>query len=292
MILILILAIASFFLIYILFKKPRHRLPSSSLLAIRSKLFPIRLIEMPLNKNILTEQYYKKFLNLCPKVPSYNEIVYLLKYKKFVDNPNIYSMCDINEVDQLQELLFNVIDNRIKGSIVETGSWRGGMMMMAKAILNDLEFNPVPRQIYLFDTFKYFPEPTSNKSQKDKNIHAIVDFLFENMHSVDQVKDNFRKFNLLDNNIHFIEGIFEDTIPITNVGDIAILRLDSDYYESTMFVLEHYYKNIVLGGFLISDDYNNHMLGCKDAIHDFRSKYDIKCPIIDSHGGSIYWRVN
>ncbi len=289
----------------------KSRCTSEYLKDIRSKLFPIRLIDMPLNDNIMSEKNYARILALCPKIPTCNEMIYLLKYKKFIDyhiddsdqhTDRIYSMCDVKEVDQMQELLMNIIDQKVSGCIVETGSWRGGVLLYSKAILNDMEpdgINGILRSIYLFDTFKYFPKPRSfddlshadDSSLKDRSIHSIVEMLFENMQSVNQVRSNFERFNLFDDNVHLIEGLFEDTVPKTKIGDIAILRLDSDYYESTILVLEHYYFNIVHGGYLIIDDYNNHMLGCKDACQKFRNKYNITNPIIDDHGGSVYWQI-
>jgi len=262
---------------------------STYLKDMRSKIFPIRLFDIKLNDDITTEENYLKIFKICPKVPTNEEMIFLLKYKKFVDLPNVYSMADNNEIDQIHDLLVDIIKNKIEGCLVETGVWRGGMGCWMKSILREYEPSS-NRKIYLFDTFKYFPKP-DDTNNKDKNIHSVVELLFENMQPVDQVRDNFKKFDLIDSNVHFVEGLFSETIPKTNVGQIAILRLDSDYYESTMFVLENYYKNIVRGGYLIIDDYNNPFLGCKDAVTDFRKKHNITNKIIDYHGGSVYWQI-
>lgn len=272
-------------LYYKLFGESNIKL-SDNIIKIKQEIFPILLKNIPLCDDITLEREYLQILKSLNRVPTYSEMIYLLRYKKFVDNDLVYSMCDSHEIDQTEQLLLHLITNNIHGCIVETGVWRGGMGMYMKAILNEYKDN---RDIYLFDTYKYFPPPNNNNI-KDNDIHSIVELLFQNMQSVEQVKQNFERFNLLDNHVFFVAGLFSETIPYTDVGDIAILRLDSDYYESTMFVLEHYYKNIVPGGFLIIDDYNNHYLGCKDAIHDFRKKYNITNKIVDDKIGSVYWQ--
>jgi hypothetical protein len=271
-----------------MFRKKRSVGRSKYLEGMRAKIFPFRMVDVKLKYPLMLEPNYKKIIAVCPKTPTHNEMEYLLKYKIFVDHPDVHSMCDVKEVDQIETLLNDIIENEIPGCIVETGSWRGGAGMIIKAILKDRNAD---KNVYLFDTFKYFPKPTPKSNTQDESIHSIVELLFENMHSVAQVRSNFRRLGLLDSKVYFIEGLFQDTIPITDVGAIAILRLDSDYYESTLFVLEHYYKNIVKGGFLIIDDYNNYMLGCKTAVHFFREKYQIKNEIIDTHGGSVFWRI-
>ena len=253
----------------------------------RRKLFPFRLSDMPVKSCLTREEHYSKIIKLSPKIPSCAEMIYLLKYKKFVDSPDVHSMCDVKEVDQMEYLVKDVIRRQIPGSIVETGSWRCGLMKYTKAIVDIYEGSN--RQIYMFDTFDHFPKPTQN--QKDQAIHPIVEFLFENMQPLDRIKASFKELGLLDDNVHFIQGLFEDTVPRTNLDKIAILRLDSDYYESTMLVLKHYYKNIVPGGWLVCDDYNNPFLGAKSAVTDFRAANNITSPIIDTHGGSVYWRV-
>lgn len=252
------------------------------------KLFPVRMNDIQVSDPIADDENYSKVLGLCHRVPTHSEMVYLLKYKKFVDRQDVYSMADTNEIDQMYELIGNIVSNKTPGCIVETGCWRGGMGCFIKAVLKDRDDN---RKLYLFDTFTHFPKPATRSNSKDETIHSIVELLFENMQSVEQVKNNFRKFGLLDANVHFKKGLFADTVPRTDPGPIAILRLDSDYYESTMFVLEWYYNKIVPGGYLVIDDYNNHFLGCKDAVDEFRLKHNITNEIVDPNGGSVYWQV-
>ena len=252
---------------------------------IKNKIFPLQMSDVPINKEIRSEKDYHRLLQILPRKATNSEIIYLLQYKKFLDLPNVYSMCQPNEVQQTTDLLVDIIKNKIVGCLVETGVWRGGMGMWIKNILN---YYGEKRNLWLFDTFEYFPEPSN---EKDKFIHNITKFLFENVPSVEDVKNNFIKYGLYDNSVHFVVGDIKSTVPKTYIRPIALLRLDADYYEPTMVVLENYYFNISNGGYIIIDDYNNNYLACKKAVDDFRDKHNIKNKIIDTHRGSVYWKI-
>ena len=163
------------------------------------------------------------------------------------------------------------------------------------------------RKIWLFDTFTYFPAPpmsetidgesTHSGTAKDIAIHSITRFLYSKdcMHSVETVKHNFKKFGLLDNNVNFVKGDLNDTIPKVDsnnkIGNIALLRIDNDYYDSILLVLEYLYPKIVKGGYIIVDDYNNPIVGAREAVDDFRIVHDITSPIYNDEEGAIYWQV-
>jgi hypothetical protein len=87
-----------------------------------------------------------------------------------------------------------------------------------------------------------------------------------------------------------VVGKFKDTIS-ENINSLSILRLDCDYYEPTMLILERYYSYTSIGGYVIIDDFNNEYLNCKEAVMDFRKKYNITNPIINEGGGCVYWIV-
>jgi O-methyltransferase len=175
------------------------------------------------------------------------------------------------------------LTKNVEGDIAEFGVWKGGMAMWIKNLLNYYNLN---KKLWLFDTFNSFPK--SDINNKDSNIHPITEFLFDQQYNV---FDNFKKFNLLDNNINFIIGKFQDTIPHTLIPKLSILRLDCDYYEPTMLILENYYNCISKNGCVIIDDYNNQHLGCKDAVDDFRKKHKIYNKIINLGDGYVYWIV-
>jgi O-methyltransferase len=255
------------------------------LTSMHHKIFPIYMNQIKLNNDLTKEQYYNDIIKNVPRNISKDELIYLLQYKKFMELPNVYSMCAYNEIKQTQDLLVDVINNNIEGSLVETGVWRGGIGMWMQAIL---KYYNVRKDIWLFDMFGLFPEPIH---EKDKYINNIIKFLFANPPTVDDVRNNFRKMDLLDSNIKFVVGEFKNTVPVSKINNIALLRLDGDHYDSTMIVLENYYWNISKGGYCIIDDYNNEHIACRNAVDEFRLKHSINNKIIDTHGGSVYWQI-
>ena len=89
--------------------------------------------------------------------------------------------------------------------------------------------------------------------------------------SLDQVRDNFRRYGLLDDQVRFLQGWFRDTLPSAPIERLAVLRLDGDLYESTIQALEGLYDRLSVGGYVIVDDYGN-VAGCRQAVHDFRDE--------------------
>lgn len=108
------------------------------------------------------------------------------------------------------------------------------------------------------------------------------------------VKGNFRKFDLLDENVEFVEGYFVDSLPTIRdkLTELSILRLDGDMYESTMDILFNLYEKIAIGGFVIVDDYMIEV--CKRAITEFRDMHKITEEIkpIRGDAGRAYWIKN
>lgn len=163
------------------------------------------------------------------------------------------------------------VDNsNIPGAIVECGVWRGGAMMLARKVCTK------PREFHLFDTFAGMAEPTAidvnrnglvamdKVSRLNKGSH--VDWCYA---SLEEVRGNFEKFGLLSDQIHFHKGKVEDTLLTAHLPDqIAILRLDTDWYESTKLELEVLYPRLVAGGVLIIDDYG-HWKGAKKAVDEY-----------------------
>jgi O-methyltransferase len=240
---------------------------------------------MKLKSDLSKEPYYNEIIKTSPRKLSKEELIYLLKYKKFMELSNVYSMCELPEVNQTYTLLKDIIDNNIQGSLVEMGVWHGGMCLWMQAIIK--HYN-VQKNIWLFDTYGYFPAP---QHAKDKYIHNITKLLFENSPCVNKVIYNFEDLGLYDTNLKFIVGEFKNTVPTTRIDNIALLRCDADHYDSTKIILENYYWKISKGGYVIIDDYNNEFVGCKDAVLEFREQNNVMSKIIDTHGGSVYWKI-
>jgi hypothetical protein len=95
--------------------------------------------------------------------------------------------------------------------------------------------------------------------------------------ALEQVKQNFAKYDLLDAQVRFLAGWFRDTLPAAPIDHLAIIRLDSLMYESTTESLEYLYPKLSVGGYVIIDDYFTPY--CTQAVDNYRRKYDIAEPL-------------
>jgi O-methyltransferase len=168
----------------------------------------------------------------------------------------------------------------IPGDIVECGVWRGGNMMIAKHLSR---YSHMKRAIYLYDTFSGMSEPTTaDSSYQGEDAVELFEKFKKPTHtewcyaSLEEVRSNFESAGLLDEQIRFIKGKVEDTLRDgANVPDrIALLRLDTDFYESTKSELETLYPRLVKGGVLIVDDYG-YWRGAKLAVDEYFEKNHI-----------------
>jgi O-methyltransferase len=180
------------------------------------------------------------------------------------------------------------LDSRgIPGDIVECGVWRGGNMMMVKA---SRVASPIRRRLFLYDTFAGMTEPTDydidSLGRQSRPIHRKRKRDGHNSWayaSLDEVMENFRRLGLLDDDVIFTQGPVEETLRGDGLPDeIAILRLDTDWYESTKVELEVLYPRLVPGGVLIVDDYGS-WLGAKKAVDEYFRERPILLFAID-HG--------
>jgi O-methyltransferase len=103
------------------------------------------------------------------------------------------------------------------------------------------------------------------------------------------VKENFRRYDLLDGQVEFLVGWFKDTLAQAPVEKLAILRLDGDMYQSTMDALTALYGKVSVGGFIIVDDYCT-FESCRSAVSDFRRSETITDTIYDIDGMGVFWQ--
>ena len=197
-----------------------------------------------------------------------------------------YTMVGHKRLDNIEHCIETVLKDEIEGDIIETGVWRGGAMMFAKAVLN--KHSASDRSVWCADSFEGLPKQYG----RDSEIRADPD-LAGNTHlgvSQPDVEANFRRFDLLDENVKFVKGWFSDTLHKTPIEKVAVLRLDGDLYESTMDALDALYPKVSNGGFVIVDDYGS-WKGCSAAVDEFRDTHGITAAMeqIDKHG--YFWRV-
>ncbi len=168
-----------------------------------------------------------------------------------------------------------VVKYNVSGSIVECGVWRGGSMMaVAKSLLN-LKKND--RHLYLFDTYEGMTKPKNididylgrkashllEKTTKKINERSIWAYS-----PLQEVKKVLYETGYEKEKIHFLQGKVEDTLPEKAPQDISILRLDTDWYDSTKHELIHLFPRLSRGGVLIIDDYG-YFEGAKKAVDEY-----------------------
>jgi O-methyltransferase len=174
-----------------------------------------------------------------------------------------------------------VCKHDIGGDIVECGVWRGGAIMAAALTLNQL--GATDRRFYLYDTFAGMPRP----GQRDRPLAEELDTMayFEGRQTGDDSSDwCFASAEMVRQNLAtvpydqdlfvLVEGKVEDTLPHTLPGPIAILHLDTDWYESTRHQVEHLMPLMVRGGVLIVDDYF-YWSGNRDAVNEYLDRHKI-----------------
>jgi O-methyltransferase len=171
--------------------------------------------------------------------------------------------------------------NRILGDIVECGVWKGGSMMaVAKALLAR---KSTERGLYLYDTFAGMTAPSERDSSKFER--KATQESFDSMQkedgtckwcfsSLEETRRNVTSVGYPEQRIHFIKGPVEETIPNTIPGKIALLRLDTDFYESSKHEMVHLFPRLVSGGVLLLDDYG-HWEGQRLAVDEYLSEHKI-----------------
>jgi len=183
-----------------------------------------------------------------------------------------YTMTGSERIAALCQSVAHIERWNIPGDIVECGVWRGGSMMAAALCLLHLDRS---RTLYLFDTFAGMGEPTSadvealsGRPAEEMLRRSRAESLVWAISQLHEVKENIASTGYPAERVHYIKGKVEDTIPATLPEKIAILRLDTDWYESTRHELTHLWSQVVSGGILIIDDYG-HWAGSRKAVDEF-----------------------
>ena len=186
-------------------------------------------------------------------------------------------------LDNLQECIEHVVGARVPGDLIETGVWRGGASIFMRGVLRALEVTD--RRVWVADSFRGLPPPSADVPADAGDEHHLVPELAV---SVETVRENFRRYGLLDDRVVFLEGWFRDTLPALGAERWAIIRLDGDMYESTMDALESLYPRLSRGGFVIVDD--GALPACRTAVDDFRARNAITEPLQAIDWTGLFWQ--
>ena len=171
------------------------------------------------------------------------------KHQKYIEKDRLYgndwppfgyTMIGKTRLENFRAAIHEVDRNNIPGAIVEMGVWRGGAMILAAAVTQ--ETTNSNRQLYLYDAFETIP-----------GYKETSDFL---QNSQAQVESYFELFGLKGPNVHFVKGLFQDTLPqwVPQTTPIAVLRIDGNFYDSYQDAMYAMYQDVPIGGIVIFDD--------------------------------------
>ena len=213
---------------------------------------------------------------------------YIFNHSKF-EKENIqiskeYSMTGERRMSYLTKSVKYIFENKIDGDFVECGVWKGGNLILMQRLLDYYGFK---RKIYGYDTFEGMTDPSEHDLDYENNNAYRLLAQEKKVENVDQkniwcysgiesVKKNISKHTNI-SNLKLVKGDVLETLKYNeNIPDkISLLRLDTDFYESTKMELEVLFPLVVKNGIIIIDDYG-HWQGQKKAVDDFFLKNKIK----------------
>lgn len=198
-----------------------------------------------------------------------------------------HTMTGARRLESLQECVETALRESIPGDLIETGVWRGGSCILMRGILS--AYQVTDRTVWVADSFAGLPAPDSVRYPADAgdSHHKRSELAVQ----VAEVRENFKRYGLLDEQVKFLVGWFKDTLPTAPIDRLAVLRLDGDMYESTVDALNALYPRLSDGGFCIVDDYGA-VEGCRRAVENYRSEHGIHDPIIKIDLTGVFWRKN
>ena len=187
-----------------------------------------------------------------------------------------YTMTTPRRIAALCDSVEYVVEREIPGAFAECGVWRGGSMMAAALTL--VRLGVTDRDLYLFDTFRGMPPPTEEDARSLYDGYSPVKHWRKRQKSEDvntwhyvpaeRVRATLEATGYPPERLHLVEGRVEDTIPGSAPDELALLRLDTDWYASTRHEMEHLYPLLSPGGALILDDYG-HYEGARRAVDEY-----------------------
>lgn len=199
------------------------------------------------------------------------------------------TMIGVKRLDNIRFCIESILRDKVPGDFVETGVWRGGATIFMRACLEALEDpqQAALRHIYACDSFQGLPKsnPLLHPADAQEDL-SNISFLAV---SEEEVQENFRRYGLLDERVHFVKGWFRDTLPTLRNKPWSLLRLDGDLYESTINALENLYPSLSPGGYVIVDDYGC-LDCCKQAVLDYRAREGITAAIHEVDWTGVFWR--
>lgn len=201
--------------------------------------------------------------------------------RNFMETP--HTMIGRARLDNLHSCLEQIHRDDVPGDLIETGVWKGGATIFMRGFLQAHGISD--RLVWVADSFEGLPKPSRPEDQGWDLSKETMPYLAV---SLEEVRELFARYELLDDRVRFLKGWFKDTLPGAPIERLALLRLDGDLYESTMDAISSLYHKLSPGGFLIIDDYN--LPPCAQAISEFRERHKVDEELIRIDEQSALWR--
>ncbi len=200
------------------------------------------------------------------------------------------SLLSAYQFENLEELMVDTIKRKVPGDYFEAGVCRGGAVIFMRALLKAYG---VRKKVWVADSFEGIPQTRNKNGHSD----PVDDWANRWVATLDAVKNNFRRYDLLDDGVVFLKGYFAKSLRTKRIGKLALLRLDADAYESTMDALTALYPKVSPGGYVIIDDF--HLPSCRQAVEEYRQAHGVTAPYIGVYGTDslgkhrlreVYWK--
>ena len=191
-----------------------------------------------------------------------------------------FTMTSVERMYALYEGIRHVVARNVPGDLVECGVWQGGssmVMALTLAMLGDTS-----RKIHLYDTFTGMTRP----DEVDRRARDSAEQISRWQHfergdhnewcyaSLEEVRANMATTGYPADKLVFVKGRVEDTLPGSAPAAVALLRLDTDWYQTTRHELKHLYPRLAAGGVLVLDDYGS-FEGARKAVDEYFAENDI-----------------
>lgn len=214
-----------------------------------------------------------------------------------------HTMIGMRRLYNIQSLVEDILQQHIPGDLIETGVWRGGATILMRGILKVYgitdrtvwvadSFAGMPRRgqdgmLHSFSSSEYASWPATIRRHPLKLL-AIAAQMKQGT-SYEEVRDNFARYGLLDEQVQFLQGWFHETLPSAPIRRLALLRLDGDLYDSTYDALKWLYPKLSMGGYTIVDDYST-FSECQRAIHDYLEATDAEVDLQHVDEQAVFWQ--
>jgi hypothetical protein len=242
--------------------------------------------------NLLKKTLTNTLFSREPDLDNASQAEFMLGFIGHYVKGRAVSMLPLKRLDHLERCIVEAIERGVPGDLIETGVWRGGATIFMRGVLK--AYGATDRRVWVADSFEGLPEPDAERFPAEAKAYhgGVMSHVLNRLAAgYDEVRANFEAFDLLDDKVRFLKGWFKDTLPGAPIESLAVIRLDGDYYESTMDGLTNLYDKLSDGGFVIVDDYGeDHWTYCRRAVDEFRSSRGIQEPLVRVDSSCYYWQ--